>query len=148
MNPERYNRGSFDPCLLKKQIEESKKKYEEQALAEANLTEEERAEKVLAAERALLREYIGLPRNPGDAAPNPSRNAAGFFIERAAGDACCRLPTCREIIPQGDYRLALAPAMNLSHWTRGRLGSVGKYDNQYWRLVHKLPHTSTNTDDG
>ncbi|ROW00741.1 hypothetical protein VMCG_06464 [Cytospora schulzeri] len=107
--------------------EEPRKEYEERERAEASLTEEERAEDLLAAERGRLREHMGLPRTPGDPAPQPPRNIAAFFIEKAPGQARCRLPTCLEPIPLGDYRLALAPSMNSTNWHRGRLGSVDYY---------------------
>lgn len=128
MEPEQGTGGPAD-ARITKLPSELKKEDEERERAEASLTEEERAEKLLAAERELLRGHMGLPRKPGDAAPRPPRDIAGFFIERAPGEARCKLPTCWKPIPPGDYRLALAPGMAQGNWNRGQLGSVGQYEN-------------------
>lgn len=146
MEPDRDTHGA-DEARVWELYKQYEREAEERARAEANLTEEEWTEKVLDAERELLREHIGLPRKPSDPAPElPTTNVAGFFIERATDAAECELPTCWEIIPQGDYQLALAPAMNLTHWTQGQPESVGQYGN-YVGCQILTSRISTNTED-
>lgn len=126
MEPEEGT-GDFIDARLVKIFDELDEECEGGEGDEASLTEEERAENLLAAERDLLRRHMGLPRKAGDPAPRPPRNIAGFFIERAPREARCKLPTCWKPIPPGDYRLALAPGMDLEDWNRGQLGSVDYY---------------------